>query len=115
MDIKTYKGRSNVSGSIALSNRYFIVADDEDNELSVFDKNTEKALKLAITLSAVFDGEIEDGKHQEIDLEGGARIDDVYFWIGSHSTNASLAMTGSKPSLLHAKAKAKAALAKTAY
>ncbi|WP_020484915.1 hypothetical protein [Methylomonas sp. MK1] len=81
MDIKTYKGRSNVSGAIALNDRYFIVADDEDNELSVFDKHAEKTLKPAIALSEVFDGEIKDGKHQEIDLEGGARIEDVYFWI----------------------------------
>ncbi|MCQ8119267.1 DUF3616 domain-containing protein [Methylomonas rosea] len=88
MDIKTYKGRSNVSGAIALNDHYFIVADDEDNELSVFDKREEKALKPAIALSEVFDGEIKDGKHQEIDLEGGARIGDVYFWIGSHSTNS---------------------------
>ncbi|OAI09687.1 DUF3616 domain-containing protein [Methylomonas methanica] len=88
MDIKTYKGRSNVSGAIALNDRYFIVADDEDNELSVFDRQAEKALKPAIALSEVFDGEIKDGKHQEIDLEGGARIGDVYFWIGSHSTNS---------------------------
>lgn len=88
MDIKTYKGRSNVSGAIALNDRYFIVADDEDNELSVFDRQAEKALKPAIALSEVFDGEIKDGKHQEIDLEGGTRIGDVYFWIGSHSTNS---------------------------
>jgi hypothetical protein len=88
MDIKTYQGRSNVSGAVALDDRYFIVADDEDNELSVFDKNQEKALKPAIALSEVFDGEIEDGKHQEIDLEGAARIGNVYFWIGSHSTSS---------------------------
>ncbi|CAD6878070.1 hypothetical protein [Methylomonas albis] len=88
MDIKTYKGRSNVSGAIALDDRHFIVADDESNELSVFDINAKKALKPAIALSEVFDGEIKDGKQQEIDLEGGAHIGDVYFWIGSHSTNS---------------------------
>ncbi|WP_172680339.1 DUF3616 domain-containing protein, partial [Methylomonas koyamae] len=77
-----------MSGAIALNDRYFVVADDEDNQLSVFDKNAEKALKPAIALSAVFDGEIEDGKHQEIDLEGGTCIGDVYFWIGSHSTSS---------------------------
>ncbi|QSB02234.1 DUF3616 domain-containing protein [Methylomonas sp. EFPC1] len=88
MDTKIYKGRSNVSGAIALNDHYFIAADGEDNELSVFDKHAEKALKPAIALSEVFDGEIKDGKHQEIDLEGGARIEDVYFWIGSHSTNS---------------------------
>ena len=77
-----------MSGAVALDDRYFIVADDEDNELSVFDKKQEKALKPAIILSEVFNGEIKDGKHQEIDLEGAARIGDVYFWIGSHSTSS---------------------------
>lgn len=88
MDVKTYRGRSNVSGAIALDDRYFIVADDEDNELSVFDKNQEKALKPAIVLPEIFNGEIKDGKRQEIDLEGAARIGDVYCWIGSHSTSS---------------------------
>ncbi|CAD6875004.1 hypothetical protein [Methylomonas fluvii] len=41
MNIKTYQGRSNVSSAIALSAPYLIVADDEDNKLSVFDHLTQ--------------------------------------------------------------------------
>lgn len=88
MVIKTYKGRSNVSGAVALDDHRFIVADDEDNELSIFHQNKTKALQPPIVLSKVFNGEIKDGKKEEIDLEGATRIGDVYLWIGSHSTNS---------------------------
>ncbi len=88
MDIKPHKGRSNVSGAVALDDHHFIVADDEDNELSIFHQNKTKALQPPIVLSKVFNGEIKDGKKEEIDLEGAASIGDVYFWIGSHSTNS---------------------------
>jgi hypothetical protein len=88
MDTKHYRGRSNVSGATALDDHHFIVADDEDNQLSIFDKNQPKALKPSITLSKVFDGQIKDGKQEELDLEGSARINDIYFWIGSHSTSS---------------------------
>ncbi|WNB74826.1 DUF3616 domain-containing protein [Methylomonas koyamae] len=87
MDRKNYKGSSNVSGAVALDGNYFVVADDEENRLSVFEKGPEQTLKPAIALSKVFDGEIEDSKGCEIDLEGAAAIGNVYFWIGSHSTN----------------------------
>ena len=88
MSTNHYRGRSNVSGATALDVDRFIVADDEDNQLSIFDKSQPKALNPSITLFRVFNGEIEDGKHKEIDLEGAARIGDVYFWIGSHSTSS---------------------------
>lgn len=88
MDTKQYRGRSNVSGAIALDDQRFIVADDEDNQLSIFERHQSKALKPTITLSEIFGGDIKDGNHQEIDLEGATRIDDVYLWIGSHSTSS---------------------------
>ncbi|OAI19843.1 hypothetical protein A1507_05675 [Methylomonas koyamae] len=87
MDRKNYQGSSNASGAVALDGNYFVVADDEENRLSVFEKGPEQALKPAIALSKVFDGEIENGKGLEIDLEGAAAIGNVYFWIGSHNTN----------------------------
>lgn len=88
MDKKRYRGRSNVSGALALDERRFIVADDECNRISVFDVNSDQPLKPSIKLSEVFSNDIGDGKHQEIDLEGAAQIGDVYFWIGSHSTSS---------------------------
>jgi len=55
MDTKTYKGRSNVSGAIALNDRYFIVADGEDNELSVLDHLTQNPADLEeLNIQAAF-------------------------------------------------------------
>lgn len=87
MDPKRYRGCTNVSGAVAIDANHFVVADDEDNLLGVFDSSHEQVLPPRIALSELFAGEIEDGKGCEIDLEGAAAIGDVYFWIGSHSTN----------------------------
>ncbi|MDX8126231.1 hypothetical protein U737_04940 [Methylomonas sp. LW13] len=55
MDTKIYKGRSNVSGAIALNDGYFITADDEDNELSVFDHLTRNPADLEeLNIQAAF-------------------------------------------------------------
>jgi len=86
MDKTHYLGRSNVSGAVGLDGRHFIVADDEENRLSIYDTDNKDALP-AIVLSKLFQGEIKDGKKEEIDLEGAACIGDTYFWIGSHSTS----------------------------
>lgn len=88
MTIKTYKGLTNVSGAVALDERHFVVAGDEDNRLGVFEASGGKVVKPTIALSKVYVGEIQGGKHQEIDLEGAARLGDLYFWIGSHSTSS---------------------------
>ena len=87
MNPKHYRGCSNVSGAVAVDATHFIVADDEDNLLGVFDSAQEQVLKLRLALAELFAGEIADGKGLEIDLEGAATIGDIYFWIGSHSTN----------------------------
>lgn len=86
MEKKHYIGRSNASGALALDNQHFIVADDEINQLSIYDKDIAKSLQT-IALKDIFIGEISDDEHLEIDLEGATVIGDVYFWIGSHSTN----------------------------
>jgi hypothetical protein len=87
MEKKHYNGRSNASGAVALGSQHFIVADDEQNELSIFIKDQNEPLEPSLALKEIFNGEISDDKHREIDLEGATLIGDVYFWIGSHSTN----------------------------
>lgn len=83
----TYKGISNPSGAVALNSHRFIVADDEDNDLRIYDRHEPGKSTQKIKLSKVFNGIIEEGKDLEIDLESGARIDGTYFWVGSHSTS----------------------------
>jgi hypothetical protein len=84
---KMYFGISNPSGAIALDNNLFIVADDEDNKLRIYDRNILEKPVQTIALSSVFKGVIADGEDQEIDIESGAEIEGTYFWIGSHSTS----------------------------
>ncbi len=86
---KKYLGISNPSGAVALNNNLFVVADDEDNLLRIYDRNTPEKPLQTIALSAVFKGVVEDGEDLEIDLESAAEIDGTYFWIGSHSSSRS--------------------------
>ncbi len=82
-----YLGISNPSGAVALNDNLFVVADDEDNVLRIYDRNIVEKPLQTIALSSVFKGEIADGEDLEIDLESAAEIDGTYFWIGSHSSS----------------------------
>ena len=84
---KKYSGISNPSGAVALNNNVFVVADDEDNLLRIYDRNTSEKPLQTIKLSTVFKGDIADGEDLEIDLESAAEIEGTYFWIGSHSSS----------------------------
>ncbi len=81
-----YVGMCNASAAVALDKNTFIVADDEDNILQIYDRNKRVPLQT-VSLSTIFPGEIEDGKKLEIDLEGAATLGDKIFWIGSHSAS----------------------------
>jgi Protein of unknown function (DUF3616) len=84
---KKYLGISNPSGAVALNNNVFIVADDEDNLLRIYDRDTLEKPLQTIALSAVFKGVIADGEDLEIDLESVAEIEGTLFWLGSHCTS----------------------------
>lgn len=83
---KFYKGMCDASAAVALDENTFIVANDEDNDLRIFDKNKPNELQR-IKLSEIFKGKIFDGDNLEIDLEGATWLGDKIFWIGSHSTS----------------------------
>jgi hypothetical protein len=85
--VKKYLGISNPSGAVALNENLFIVADDEDNLLRIYDKNRFDKPVQTIALNSVFKDTITDGEDLEIDLESGAELAGTYFWIGSHSTS----------------------------
>jgi len=85
-ETKTYKGMCDASAAVALDENTFIVANDEDNDLRIFDKNKPNELQR-IKLSKIFDGKIFDGENLEIDIEGATWLGDKIFWIGSHSAS----------------------------
>ncbi len=82
-----YAGISNPSGAVALDSRRFIVADDEDNLLRIYDRDITAQPLQVIALKDVFKNAIIDGEDLEIDLEGATLLNDTFFWIGSHSTS----------------------------
>lgn len=85
----TFMGMCNASAAVALDAQHFVVADDDDNVLRIYDRDVKVAAQpiQQLPLAEVFAGEIMDGDDLEIDLEGAATIGDKIFWIGSHSTS----------------------------
>lgn len=86
VETKIYKGMCDASAAVALDENTFIVANDEDNDLRVFDKNNPIELQR-IKLSEIFKDKIFDGNNLEIDIEGATRLGDKIFWTGSHSAS----------------------------
>lgn len=84
---QVFGGIANPSGGVALNADEFIVADDEDNQLRIYNRNQPDKPVQAIVLSKVFKGVIEDGEDLEIDIESAAELGGTYFWLGSHSTS----------------------------
>lgn len=82
-----YAGISNPSGAVALNDRLFIVGDDEDNQLRIYDRNRFDKPIQTLSLSNLFKGVIKDGEDLEVDIESMATINHVLFIIGSHSTS----------------------------
>src|SRR5438874_5294174 len=79
-----YSGMADASGAVAVNSNLFLVADDEENKLRLYRSNQGGAPIKEFDLDAFLEVR---GKTLEADLEGGARIGDRAFWIGSHGRN----------------------------
>lgn len=80
----SHPGIANASAVAMLDARHMAVASDESNVLLVYavDDETPASARLDLSQHAgVY------GKSLEIDLEGGARVGDRIYWIGSHGRN----------------------------
>jgi Protein of unknown function (DUF3616) len=71
------------SAAVAISDTLFIVASDEDNVLRVYARENPGAPQKFDLNSFLR----PDEDHPEADIEGGTRIGDRIFWIGSHGRN----------------------------
>lgn len=76
-----YNGLRDASAVVALDQRYFAVADDEDNVLRVFDRQQPGRAIFSWDSSGFLR---VDPRSPESDLEGAARIGDRIYWITSH-------------------------------
>jgi hypothetical protein len=82
-----YVGMCDASAAVAIDANRFVVADDENNILKIYNRKLTTEKPETIELSKVFPNEIQDDEDKEIDLEGATILGDKIFWLGSHSTN----------------------------
>jgi hypothetical protein len=84
-EVTIYTGCCDASAAVAVDEQHFVIADDEDNVLRVYER-AGGAPVMQIDLSSYLG---VNKKTEEADLEGGTMVDDIIYWIGSHGRSAS--------------------------
>jgi len=74
-----FQGCCDASGAVAIDARHVAVANDEDTLLRVYRRDLGGQPVSILDLAPFL------GDRAETDFEGGARLGDLAFWIGSHS------------------------------
>lgn len=82
-DCTKHFGICDASAAIAMGDRHFVVACDEDNKLRVYNYQDSGTPVSSVDLSSYF-----VRKKAESDIEGAAVLGDAFYWITSHGTNA---------------------------
>jgi len=85
-----FMGSCNTSVAIPFTGTTFLVASDEDQILRLYDwKKPGPPIATSRDLSLVFgaQGKGEPPDYREIDLEGGVRVGDSWYFLGSHGRN----------------------------
>lgn len=80
----TYRGMSDASAAVAVGDKMFVVADDEDNILRVYETTSSCFPVFSYDLTQFLG---IDRQHQEADIEGATTIGDTVYWITSHGRN----------------------------
>ena len=79
-----YHGMCDASAGVALDDKLFAVANDEDNTLRIYRLGEGGRPVQSFDISPFLQ---VDHKYPETDLEGAAWLGDRIFWIGSHGRN----------------------------
>lgn len=79
-----FRGSSDASAAVALTETFFVVADDENNILRVYDRTHPGLPVCTYDLSPYLQPD-DDGP--EADIEGATRVGNRIYWITSHSRN----------------------------
>lgn len=85
--ITNYTGSADASGAVAVGTTHFAVVDDEDDFLRIYRREGGGAPVAEVCLSDWRELQLPGGKKKELDLEGGARVGETIFWIGSHGNS----------------------------
>ena len=79
-----YSGICDASAAVALSDKLFVAANDEDNRLRIYDRDKGGPPIRSLDLSTFLQA---DRQSPETDLEGAARVGNRIYWISSHGRN----------------------------
>ena len=83
--IQKHPGAQDGSAAVALDEKHFVGATDEDNFLRLYSTDNEQPGTELIDLNKVLGFPKEDEGFPECDIEAATRFDaDTIFWIGSH-------------------------------
>lgn len=90
-----FTGMCDASGAIPLNQDHFMVADDEDNILRIYNANTGGAPVGQVVLAAhqlglMAQPKTKHGRERplELDIEAATRIGTTSYWLTSHARNA---------------------------
>jgi len=80
----TYYGTSDASAAVAVGERSFVAADDENNTLRVYRTDRSSLPVYSCDLTSFL---CVDPNRREADIEGAAAVGDIVYWISSHGRN----------------------------
>ena len=83
-EVLIYRGTSDASAAVAVSEEMFIMADDENNVLRVYKINGSDRPVFRCDLTQFLNIYPE---HPEADIEGATMIGDTIYWTSSHGRN----------------------------
>ena len=83
-EVLTFQGSSDSSAAFGVGDNRYVVADDENNILRVYDIDKPDLPVQTMTDMQQFLSDVDDS---EADIEASAIIGDTVFWIGSHGRN----------------------------
>lgn len=82
--VESFTGCCDASAGVLMDERFFVVANDEDNVLRVYDRERVGEAVYRLDVGRFLD---LDPDHPEMDIEAAARMGDVIYWITSHGRN----------------------------
>lgn len=82
-----HTGICDASGAVAVDERHFVVANDEDNILKVYRSDLSGEPVSGISGRDLNDCFDNNPKKKEVDIEGASQIGGVIYWITSHGRN----------------------------
>ena len=83
--VSRYSGLCDASAAVFVAPSRFVVANDEDNTLRIYQTGTPEPQPGEVDLEPFLGIQ---GDKREADLEGATRIDGRIYWIGSHGASA---------------------------